>query len=219
MTRRTHRPAGCRLRVTERYAAGRRPTPGCSVGTSRPLSPRPLQPCSQAALLNTIDKLGTNERSDRVESLSGARARVPIRPEPTKIRCNPIASGDARNPHRCWKTGVDELIAMQKVVGSSPISRWRRTASPCSSDRATSSMGGGPRRASMAMRESSSSTSPGVAWPSVDGLEHGWPGSVGVVGAECHLFAGLVLGALHVEFHADSPVGVAAENHPVTGFV
>ena len=60
---------------------------------------------------------------------------------------------------------------------------------------------------------------PGVAWPSVDGLEHGWPGSVGVVGAECHLFAGLVLGALHVEFHADSPVGVAAENHPVTGFV
>src|SRR3954463_14865849 len=37
---------------------------------------------------------------------------------------------------------------------------------------------------------------PGVAWPSVDGLEHGWPGSVGVVGAECHLFAGLVLGAL-----------------------
>jgi hypothetical protein len=61
--------------------------------------------------------------------------------------------------------------------------------------------------------------SPGVAWPSVDGLEHGWPGSVGVVGAECHLFAGFVLGALHVEFHADSPVGVAAENHPVTGFV
>jgi hypothetical protein len=60
---------------------------------------------------------------------------------------------------------------------------------------------------------------PGVAWPSVDGLEHGWPGGVGVVGAECHLFAGLVLGALHVEFHADSPVGVAAENHPVTGFV
>jgi hypothetical protein len=60
---------------------------------------------------------------------------------------------------------------------------------------------------------------PGVAWPSVDGLEHGWPGSVGVVGAECHLFAGLVFGALHFEFHADSPVGVAAENHPVTGFV
>src|ERR1700710_2945154 len=60
---------------------------------------------------------------------------------------------------------------------------------------------------------------PGVAWRSVDGLEHGWPGSVGVVGAECHLFAGLVLGALHLEFHADSPVGVAAENHPVTGFV
>ena len=56
---------------------------------------------------------------------------------------------------------------------------------------------------------------PGVAWPSVDGLEHGWPGSVGVVGAECHLFAGLVLGALHVEFHADSPVGIAAENQPL----
>ena len=36
----------------------------------------------------------------------------------------------------------------------------RRTASPCSSDRATSSMGGGPRRPSRAIRESSSSTSP-----------------------------------------------------------
>ena len=71
----------------------------------------------------------------------------------------------------------------------------------------------GPRRLLATAR------GPGVAWPSVDGLEHGWPGSVGVVGAECHLFAGLVLGALHVEFHADSPVGVAAENQPVAGFV
>lgn len=53
----------------------------------------------------------------------------------------------------------------------------------------------------------------------VDGLEHGWPGGVGVVGAERHLPAGLVLGALHVELHADPTVGVTPKNQPVTGLV
>lgn len=100
----------------------------------------------------------------------------------------------------------DSRIALDARRGPPPCSRLRdptSTVKPCA----------GPKRLLGTARV------PGVAWPSVDGLEHGWPGSVGVVGAECHLFAGLVLGALHVEFHADSPVGVAAENHPVTGFV
>src|SRR5882757_3705161 len=42
-------------------------------------------------------------------------------------------------------------------------------------------------------------------------LEDGGAGLVGVVGAEREFSAGVVLGALHVEFHADSPVGVASE--------
>jgi hypothetical protein len=35
-----------------------------------------------------------------------------------------MASVWKRNPHQCWKTGVDGMIAMQKVVCSSPISRF-----------------------------------------------------------------------------------------------
>jgi hypothetical protein len=41
------------------------------------------------------------------------------------IGCNPMASSQSRNPHRRSKSGLHVLIAMQKVVGSSPISRLR----------------------------------------------------------------------------------------------
>src|SRR6188472_712222 len=47
-------------------------------------------------------------------------------PEPTVIGCNPIASDDAGNPHRHSKSALHVLLAMQKVVGSSPISRFGR---------------------------------------------------------------------------------------------
>jgi hypothetical protein len=50
-------------------------------------------------------------------------------------------------------------------------------------------------------------------------LEDGGAGLVGVVGAEREFSAGVVLGPLHVELHADPAVGVAPEDHPVPGLV
>jgi hypothetical protein len=59
----------------------------------------------------------------RAAALRDARTGTSSVPELPVIGCNPIASDRARNPHPRSKCGPQLLLAMQKVVGSSPISR------------------------------------------------------------------------------------------------